>query len=257
MTLLATIILSAVEGITEFLPVSSTGHMILTAHLLSIPQTEFVKSFEIITQLGAICAVVILYGSWLLKHMHMWPKLIVACIPTVITGGFLYTTVKQVLLENVWIPVAALAVGGVVFIALECILKKYFQKTQSLTEMSYRQCLLIGVAQSISIIPGVSRAASSMFGGMLAGLNRQTAVEFSFLLAIPVMSAATGLEILKNGISFSHQDIMFLSIGFVGAFATALIAIKGFLRYIQTHTFIPFGIYRIVLALVFGFFFLT
>jgi undecaprenyl-diphosphatase len=263
MDLFQTIILSIVEGITEFLPISSTGHLILTSHLLSIPQTDFTKSFEIIIQLGAILAVVVLYWKRILDSKKLWKPLLVAFIPTAVIGLVLYKFVKNFLLGNTIITLLALFIGGIVLIIIE----KWWEEgptslpaTQghsgSLTieDLSMRQSFLIGLAQSVSIIPGVSRAAATIVGGLFMGMNRKTAVEFSFLLAIPTMGAATGLDLVKSGFSFTQSEWMMLGIGFIGAFVTALFAVKYFLKFIQNHTFIPFGIYRIILAVLFWIF---
>ena len=256
MSIFQAIILSIVEGLTEFLPVSSTGHMILVGKLLAIPQTEFVKSFEIIIQLGAITAVVVLYFNTLIHRISLWPKLLAAFIPTAILGLIFYNIVKQLLLGNVLVTVYALGIGGLLFILLENIMGKKTFKTTTIDEISYKQSLIIGLVQSVSMIPGVSRSAASIFGAMAVGINRQTAVEFSFLLAIPTMAAATVLDLLKSGFSFSVGDYQLLAIGFAGAFITAIFAVKAFLKFIQSNTFIPFAWYRIALAVLFFFFFI-
>jgi len=251
MSLFHAIILSIIEGLTEFLPISSTGHMILVGQLLGIPQTEFVKSFEIIIQLGAICAVVVLYMKTLLQRISLWPKILAAFIPTAILGFIFYKIVKQYLLGNSMVTVLALGIGGVCFLFLEKMMREKTFTAKTLDEISYKQSIIIGLSQSVSMIPGVSRSAASIFGAMAGGVNRQTAVEFSFLLAIPTMVAATGLDLVKSGFSFSSNDYQLLGIGFIGAFITALVAVKAFLQFIKSNTFIPFAWYRIVLAILF------
>jgi undecaprenyl-diphosphatase len=241
MSMFHALILSVVEGVTEFLPVSSTGHMILASTLLHIQETEFVKSFEIIIQLGAILAVLLLYWKKL-----VWNKLVaVAFIPTAIVGLVLYKYIKDVLLGNPWIVVWSLGIGGVLLLLLEA-----FHKEKA-KEMTLRDAFLIGIAQSFSIIPGVSRAAATIAGALILGIKRETAVEFSFLLAIPTMAAATGLDLMKNGSSFTGNQIELLAIGFAGAFITALITVKWFIGFVKTHTFVPFAWYRILAALTF------
>jgi undecaprenyl-diphosphatase len=256
MTIFQSIILSIIEGITEFLPISSTGHMILAGKLLNIPTTEFVKSFEIIIQLGAILAVVILYFRTLITRILLWPKILAAFLPTALLGFTLYKVVKGFLLGNTWITVFALGTGGILFLVLEKKLKGKTFKTTSLETISYKQSLIIGLVQSISMIPGVSRSAASIFGAMATGVDRQTAVEFSFLLAIPTMMAATGLDLIKTGFSFSGGEYQLLAVGFLGAFITALIAVKAFLTFVKSNTFVPFAWYRICLAILFALFFL-
>ena len=240
MTFIQAIVLSIIEGITEFLPISSTGHMILVSTFLKIAETDFVKSFEIIIQLGAILAVVILYWKKLWVNNI---RVLVAFIPTAVVGLVFYKYIKDVLLGNPWIVVWSLGIGGLLLILLE---KFHTEKQKS---MSLGDAFIIGVAQSFSIIPGVSRAAATIVGAMLLGIKRESAVEFSFLLAIPTMAAATGLDLAKN--QFTADQFGILTIGFIGAFITALITVKWFIGFVKTHTFIPFGIYRILAALAF------
>ncbi len=246
-----TVILSIVEGLTEFLPISSTGHLILTTDILRIPQTEFIKSFEIIIQLGAILAVVFLYWKKVVTSFKLWPKLIIAFIPTGIVGLAIYKIIKDLFLGNSYVTLFALFLGGVILIILEKIYKEQDHHLSKVEQISYNQAFLIGLCQSISVIPGVSRAGATIMGGLFLGLKRKTAVEFSFLLAIPTMLAATGLDLIKSGFSFTSGEYNLLIVGLLGSFITAVFAVKFFLKFVQTHTFIPFGIYRIVLAILF------
>ncbi len=278
MTFLHAIILSIVEGFTEFLPISSTGHLVLTAKLLQIPQTDFVKSFEVIIQLGAILAVVFLYWNTIWGNKKAWKPIILAFIPTAIVGLAIYKILKSYLLGNEMVTLSALLIGGIVMIAVE-----YFYKSEpdsytevetedtagkrsasrisnvsighsqigKIEDISAKNAIIIGLFQSISIIPGVSRAAATIIGAMLLGTKRNTAVEFSFLLAIPTMAAATGLDLIKTNFSFSSSEWGMLAVGFIGSFIVAILAVKFFIKFIQNHTFIPFGIYRIILALIF------
>lgn len=258
MTYLDATILGIVEGITEFLPVSSTGHMILVSNLLRIGTESFTKSFEIIIQLGAILAVVYLYREKIFKNFNLMFKVCVAFLPTAIVGLALYSFVKKYLLGNVYVVIASLFVGGIIILFFE---KKYKvnisitsgASTEVLTEnsISIKQALYIGLFQAIAIIPGVSRSAATIIGGQILGLSKKIIVEFSFLLAIPVMFAATALDIYKHHESFSANQFSLLAVGFITAFFVALVAIKTFLSYIQKHSFAVFGVYRIVLAIVF------
>jgi undecaprenyl-diphosphatase len=245
------LILAVVEGITEFLPISSTGHLLLTAQILKIQQTDFVKSFEIVIQLGAILAVVVFYGRQLLRNWQLWKTIGVAFVPTAVVGLFFYDFIKDVLLSSTYITVIALFIGGIVLLVLEKFYTEKEHHIETLNTVTYKQAFLIGCIQSLSIVPGVSRAAATISGGLLAGLKRKAAVEFSFLLAVPTMVAASGLDFLKSGFSLSTQENILLLLGFIGAFVTALLAIKYFIRFIQHHTFVPFAIYRIVLAVIF------
>ncbi len=254
MTVLQALVLSLVEGIAEFLPISSTGHLILVAKLLDIPQTEFVKSFEVIIQLGAILAVVFLYWRTLLTKREIWQKILVAFIPTGVVGLVFYRIIKEYLIGNTRITLAALFLGGVALILIELWHNDNRPSTGSVEGLSYKNAFLIGACQSISVVPGVSRAAATILGALLLGTRRSSAVEFSFLLAVPTMAAATGLDLVKSGISFSPSEYFLLLLGFSGAFFTALICVKLFIRYVQRNDFIPFGIYRVLLAIAFWIF---
>jgi len=256
MNLFHAIILGVVEGVTEFLPISSTGHMILISTILRIPQTEFAKTFEIVIQLGAIMAVAWIYMKTLLTKRVLWRTLIAAFIPTSIIGFIAYKTVKQFLLGNPMVTVIALGLGGVAFYLIEYFLKNRTLKTITMEKITISQAILIGFGQSVSIIPGVSRAAASIFTGMIAGLSRQTAVEFSFLLAIPTMVAASVLDIMKSKPFIDGRLFLPVIVGTAVAFVIATITVKLFLKYVQHHTFLPFAIYRIVLALGFWYFLL-
>lgn len=251
MNFLQAIILSIVEGVTEFLPISSTGHLILTSQLLGITQTEFVKSFEIYIQLGAIMAVTVLFIKKYLQNVTVWKNVLAAFLPTAVIGFLLYDFVKQTLLTNPMVTVFSLLIGGVLLIVLEKIHQEKNSQVTSINNLTIKQSFLIGLAQSISIIPGVSRSAATILGGMFLGAKRGVAVEFSFLLAVPTMFAATGLDLIKSDFSFSMNEWLLIVTGFIGSFATALVVIKWFLIFVQKNTFIPFGIYRIILAIIF------
>jgi undecaprenyl-diphosphatase len=243
MTLLQAIILGIVEGLTEFLPISSTGHLILASKLLGLSQTDFQKSFEIAIQLGAIASVIMLYWRSFLDPAVL-SRVLVAFIPTGLIGFALYKVVKTYLFDSEAVVLWALGLGGVALIVFELLHREREDAVGDVASISYTQALLIGVFQSLSIVPGVSRAA------------RTTIVMFSFLLAVPTMLAATGYDLLKNASSFSADQFGVLAAGFIASFVVALLAIKFLLAFVRTHTFIPFGIYRIVIALIFAFAFL-
>lgn len=244
------VLLGLVEGITEFLPISSTGHLILAGELLRIPATDFQKSFDIIIQLGAIASVVVLYWKTLF-NMETVKKLIVAFIPTGIIGLALYGIVKTYLLGNHTVVLWSLFLGGIALIAFELWHKEPDTATETITAISYKQAAIIGIFQSLAIIPGLSRSASTIVGGLLLGLKRTTIVEFSFLLAVPTMLAASGLDLVKNASSFETGQLGVLAVGFVTSFVVAILSIKFLLGFIQKHNFISFGIYRIAVALLF------
>lgn len=245
------LIFGIVEGITEFLPISSTAHLMVTAKLLGLPQSSFLKSFEIAIQLGAILAALMLYGKKMLLDPGIFKKVSAAFIPTAILGAVLYKLVKHVFMESYTLIMISLGVGGVLLILFE---KANFEKratVSDLKQMSYRQAVGIGLFQSLAMIPGVSRAAATVCGGMLLGIRRVVIVEFSFLLAIPTMAAATGLDLIKSGAAFTFQEWVLLGVGFVSSFVVALGSIKWLLNYIQRNDFVYFGIYRIVAAVFF------
>jgi undecaprenyl-diphosphatase len=250
MTYLDSIILGVVEGLTEFIPVSSTGHLILASSLLGIPETEFVKTFEIAIQLGAILAVVVLYWRSFLS-IRMLKRLIVAFIPTAVVGYLLYHFVKQYLLGNVMVVLWALLIGGLAMLMIEWIVGKRAAKEGHMDSLSYRQAFFVGLWQSISVIPGVSRSGATVMGGLLMNLSRATILEFSFLLAVPTMLAATAYDVLKNPVTLTGDSLGVFLVGFAVAFVVALVVIKAALGYVRKHTFIPFALYRIAVALVF------
>lgn len=251
MDYLQAIILSVVEGLTEFLPISSTGHLVLVSKLLNIAQTDFVKSFEIIIQLGSIFAVIFLYWKTIIRNREVWKKIITAFIPTAIIGFTLYKAVKTLLLGNPIVTLYALLIGGLLIIFLEKIYKEKNHHISNVEKISSKNAFLIGVFQSFSIIPGVSRAAATIIPALFLGVKRKTAVEFSFLLAIPTMFAAVSLDLIKSNFSFTSHEYFILIIGFIGSFIVAVLAIKFLLNFIKKHTFVLFGIYRVILAIIF------
>lgn len=256
MTWLHALVLGAVEGLTEFLPVSSTGHLILASELLRVPETEFLKSFEIAVQLGAILAVLAVSWKRLLLDRKIFLRVAAAFIPTAIFGLLLYTTVKTHLLGNASVVVWALVLGGVALIALEKLFKASDAPKKELSSMSYKDAVAIGLAQSVAMIPGVSRSAATILGGLGLGWSRAAVVEFSFLLAIPTMAAATGLDLLKSGLTFGASEYGLLAIGAVVAFAVAYTSVKWFLAYVRSNDFVAFGVYRVVAGLAYWFFIL-
>jgi undecaprenyl-diphosphatase len=245
-------ILGIVEGLTEFLPVSSTAHLDLARHVMRLEATDYMKSFEVIIQLGAILSVVVLYWKkfW---NWELLAKLAVAFIPTGILGLTLYKVIKGHLLGNMTVILSALVIGGVLLIIFE----RYHNRAESevdFSEITYKRAVLIGLFQSIAMIPGVSRSAATIVGGSLIGVSKRTIVEFSFMLAVPTMAAATLLDLLKNYHNLS-ANVSALAIGFVVSFVMAIIAIKSFVAFVKRKAFSVFGVYRIVLAIAFYFLF--
>lgn len=251
MSLLQVLILSIVEGFTEFLPISSTGHLILSSKLLGITPTELTKSFEIAIQLGAIFSVIALFTRSHLVNPKILPKILVSFVPTAAIGFLLYPIVKGVFLESEIITLLALFVGGVVIILFEKTHKEGKTSHSEISDLAYSKVFLIGLVQSVSIIPGVSRAAATIFGGLFLGLSRKSAVEYSFLLAVPTMFAATALDLYKSASSFGQTEITSLVVGFVASFAVAVLSIKFLLGFVKRNNFIGFGIYRILLSIIY------
>ena len=248
MSIIHSIILGLLEGLTEFLPISSTAHLDVARQLLGVADVDFAKSFEIIIQLGAVLAVVVLY--WRKFSQGFWAntaKILTAFAPTALVGLLLYKIIKIFLLGNNIIMAAALGLGGLVL-----ILWPYKQEADEVAEpvsaISYRQALIIGCCQSLAVVPGVSRAAATIIGGLALKIKRATIVEFSFLLAVPTMLAAGGWDIIKSGLTFTSGQISLLIIGFVVAFVSALAAVKFLINYIKKHNFVAFGWYRLAAA---------
>lgn len=255
MDLSSVIILGIVEGITEFLPISSTGHLILTSKLLSLTDSEFLKTFQIVIQLGAILAVVVLYWRKLLINKEILKRVTVAFLPTAVIGLIFYKIIKTYLLSNALLVVYSLFIGGIILIIFEWWYKNNFKKKElidDIEKISYKQSVLIGVFQSLAMIPGVSRSGATIIGGLGLGLSRVLIVEFSFLLAVPTMVAATGLDLIKNWNIFnSNQEILLLLIGFIVSFVVAIFSIKFLLSFIKKYDFSSFGLYRIIIAIIF------
>lgn len=254
MELYQVIILSIVEGLTEFLPISSTAHLILTSHILSIQTSEFLSTFEIAIQIGAIAAVAVVYYRKILDNKALFYKACIGFIPTGILGFLFYKNIK-LLLNSSFVPVVALFLGGIVIIAIEIYFKSKVSSQKSLVrsldKITYKDALIIGLIQSISMIPGVSRSAASIFGGMALKLDRASAVEFAFLLAIPTMTVVTAGDIIKSAGTFNASQIFDLFVGIIVSFVVALLVIKWLLKYVQKNNFIGFGIYRIVIAIIY------
>jgi len=254
MNIFDSLILGIVEGITEFLPISSTGHMILVSHLLGLKQNAFEKTFEIAIQLGAILSVIFIYRDRLKGNLELWKKLIAAFIPTGILGLLLHGYIEK--LFSPFVVSVMLIVWGVIFIVVELLYREKEHHVERPEEISYLKAVGIGLFQSLAMVPGTSRSGATIIGGMLLGMKRVAATEFSFLLAIPTMLAATGFELLKNFDSIDLHNGIILLVGFLTAFASAFFAVKWLLSFIKSHTFIPFGIYRIVVGIIFLLFFL-
>ncbi len=257
MTFLDVLILGIVEGFTEFLPISSTAHLVLTSHLLRIPDSTFLSSFIIAIQLGAIASVCVIYWKRIVLDLETMKRVVVAFIPTAVIGFVLYKLIKGFLLANLPVIGGSLLLGGFVLIIFERWHKNVPVQETPLSQMSYLTAFWIGCAQSLAVIPGVSRAGATIVGGMLLGIGRKEIVEFSFLLAIPTMLAATLYDLYKSGSGFAAGQWHLIAIGFIVSFFAAYAGVRFLVQFIQTHTFTSFGWYRIVIGgLVLAFLFL-
>ena len=245
MTWLEAIIISIVEGITEFLPISSTGHMILTQGILGMETNDFVKAFIINIQFGAILSVVVLYWRHFIQSVNFYLKLFVAFIPAAVLG-LLFSDFIDSMLENVYVVAVTLILGGIVLLFVD----KWFNKVSDDQSISYPTAFKIGLFQCISMIPGVSRSAATIIGGMTQKLNRKTAAEFSFFLAVPTMFAASGYKLMSNYQAIDSENLGILILGNIIAFIVALIAIKSFINFLTKHGFKVFGYYRIIVGVV-------
>jgi len=245
MELIDAIILAIVEGITEFLPISSTGHMIIVSSILGIGDLAFTKLFEVNIQFGAILSVVVLYWKRFFQTVDFYFKLFVAFIPAAVFGFLLGDFIDE-LLENVVVVAISLVLGGIILIFVD----KWFSNDAPEKELRFPVAFKIGLFQCIAMIPGVSRSAATIIGGMTQGLNRKQAAEFSFFLAVPTMFAASAYKLLKNYEAIEPSDISILLIGNVVAFLVAMLAIKFFINYITKYGFKVFGYYRIALGVL-------
>lgn len=250
MSILHAIVIAIVEGITEFLPVSSTGHMMITQKILGMEINDFVKAFTVNIQFGAILSVIVLYWKRFFQSVDFYLKLFVAFIPAAIIG-FLASDFIDSMLENVVVVAVTLLLGGIVLVFVD----KWFKQTENNDEISYPSAFKIGLYQCIAMIPGVSRSAATIIGGMTQKLDRKSAAEFSFFLAVPTMAAASGYKLLKlfmqsDGSAMLSDNLTILLIGNVVAFIVALLAIKTFIGLLTTYGFKYFGYYRIVVGLV-------
>lgn len=264
------IILGIVQGLTEFLPISSTAHLILSSSFLKLELSDFLKSFIVIIQLGSILAVIILYWKKVFSNFSLYfKKVLSAFIPTAIIGLIFYQFVKDYLQESLEVISLALFLGGVLMMSFERNFKEKEQarkkeeevlakagetlpieKKEGIESISYKQAVIIGVFQALAIVPGVSRSAATILGGLALGISRVVIVEFSFLLAVPTILAASSLDLYKSALSFSGREIALLSVGFIVSFIIAWLSIKFLLSYIKKNSFSVFAWYRVILAFI-------
>ena len=249
MDIIQAIIIGIIEGFTEFLPISSTGHMIVASKFLGIDESALMKAYEVIIQFSAIMAVMLIYRDKItFKKIDLWMKLLLAFLPLAIVGFIFKDVIKS--LFNVQTVAWMFIIGGIVFLIVEYFYKESEQHIKDVEEVSYKQALWVGVAQIFSLIPGTSRAGATIVGGLLAGLDRKTSSDFSFLLAIPVMAAVSGYDLLKHYKDFADANLGAFIVGFAVSFLVAYITVKLFLVFIQKFSFVPFGIYRIIFGII-------
>ncbi len=249
MEILHAVILGLIEGLTEFLPISSTGHLIIVADWMGLDQGAENKAFKVIIQLAAILAVVSHYrDKFSLNHFSLWLKVALAFIPIGLLGLLFHQQIKALFtIETVaWMFI----VGGIIFLIMEAFYKESTHRTSDIEAISFRQAFWIGIAQAFALIPGTSRAGASIVGAMAVGLDRKTAAEFSFLLALPVLAAASGFDLLKHYEDFNQTGWSMLAIGFAVAFVTAWLTMKLFLSFLDRFTFRAFGWYRIAFGVL-------
>ncbi|NPA59658.1 MAG: undecaprenyl-diphosphate phosphatase [Epsilonproteobacteria bacterium] len=250
MTIFDSIILGIIEGFTEFLPISSTGHLIVASSMLGIEQTNVTKAYEVIIQFAAILAVFFNYKEkFTFEKIDLWTKVFLAFLPIGAVGFLFSHQIKELFSINV--VATMFIVGGVIFLIME----KFFIKEEKtliedVEDISLKQALIIGGAQVFALIPGTSRAGSTIIGALLVGLSRKASAEFSFLLAFPVMSAVTAYDLLKHYKEFSDANLLTLGVGFVVSFFVAFLTIKLFLKFLERFTFVAFGVYRILFGVL-------
>ena len=247
------IVLGVVEGITEFLPVSSTAHLIITSHLLRIPSSEYQKFFEVFIQSGAILAVVLMYFQYILKNRKLVVPLIVSFVPTAVVGFLLHGIIKGVFFESMTMIVSSLAAVGIVFIGIEKMIDRKTLKLQkSIGSITAKDAFIVGVIQSIAVVPGVSRAGAVMVGMMLLRYKREDAAVYSFLLAVPTIIGAGAYDFYKSRevIAQSQNMLPALAAGFIVSFIVAYLSVKWLIGYLKHNTLALFGYYRLVLAII-------
>lgn len=248
MNVLHAIILAIIEGLTEYLPVSSTGHMIIGSTLMGIAADDFVKLFTVAIQFGAILSVVVLYWRRFVDGYALYPLLAVGFVPAAI-AGLLFKGVVDQLLENVTMVAVMLLLGGILFLFIDRLFPHDSEDREA--PLTWRNALWIGCFQVIAMVPGVSRSAATIIGGLTQGLSRRQAAEFSFLLAVPTMFAATAKSLwdyVQDGGTFTADHITLFGVGNAVAFVVAALAIKGFVGFLNRHGFAAFGWYRIAVG---------
>ncbi len=255
MDIFQAIVIGIIEGFTEFLPISSTGHMIIASEVLGISQDNVTKAYEVIIQFSAILAVMIIYKDKIhISKIELWKKLIVAFLPLAIIGFIFKDYIKM--LFSIEVVAIMFIIGGVIFLIVEYFYDEQKAIIKDVERITYKEALLIGVAQVFALIPGTSRAGATIIGGLVLKMDRKTSAEFSFLLAIPVMIAVSGYDLLKHYNEFANINWLPFIVGFIVSFVVAFITIKLFLSFLQKFTFVVFGVYRILFGTILLIFFI-
>jgi undecaprenyl-diphosphatase len=245
-------LLGVIEGITEFLPISSTFHLIFASQLLSIPATPFVTMFEVAIQAGAILAVPVVFAKQIWQERALWPKVIASFIPTAIIGFVLHKIIKTYFFESNWLMISVFILVGVIFLAYEWWLKKSdHQPDHDLETLTWQQAVLVGLAQAMAVVPGVSRAGAVLLGMMVLGIKRKDAAHYSFLLAVPTICAAAVLDVYKmrHELGADSSGVVALLVGAGVAFIVAALVLQWLIKYLQRHTLVVFGWYRLLVGI--------
>lgn len=253
MNIIHVLVLSIVEGITEFLPVSSTFHLILTVKLLNISQNDFVKLFEVFIQAGAILSVVLIYFQSIIKDRELMKKTVVSFIPTAIIGFVLYKFIKTVFFNSPYLMTSVFILFGIIFLVVEYLVnQKKIKLHMDVKNLSYQQAIIVGLIQSLAVIPGVSRAGAVIISMMFLGYKRDESARYSFILSIPTIFAASFYDLYKmREVAFQNMNNAgLLLVGFIGAFICSYFVIKWLLAYLQKNSLVLFGWYRIVLGII-------
>jgi undecaprenyl-diphosphatase len=253
MTILNAVVLGIVEGLTEFLPISSTAHLIFISKLLKIPQTDFQKFFEVFIQSGAILAVLIIYLQILVKRKNYFKNILISFVPTAVIGFILYKIIKKIFFESYLLIISMMLIVGILFLIVEKLVKnKSLKLSKATNQISINEALLIGLGQSMAVVPGVSRAGAVIITMMFLGFKRDESAIYSFLLAVPTIFAASGLDLLKTNFNliFNSQNLLLLIIGFFTSFISAFVVVRWFIKYLQRNSLVVFGWYRIIVCIM-------
>jgi len=251
MSFIHAFILGIIEGITEFLPISSTAHLLITSRLLHISQTDFQTFFDIFIQSGAILAVVFLYFQYVIKNKDLWGKIIISFIPTAIVGLVLEKIIKRYFFNSLYLIIVAMFSIGALFIVFELLVKnKKLSLKKSIGQLTIWHAIFVGMIQSLAVVPGVSRAGAVMLGMMSLGYRRDESAVYSFLLAVPTILAASGLEVLKTDfrLIIAPANLLFLGVGFFVSLITAYLVVRWFIGFLQKNSLVSFGVYRMLIS---------